>query len=108
MQAAQLLSWLSSLLATLNPVPAPPFTVIVEGNVGSGQSGFSAIIKTETFCTGKSTFLDILQSWPGVETFPEPVAAWQEVSCPAVLCCTVRRWGARTCWRTCTPPRPAG
>jgi len=63
MQGVQLLSWLSSLLATLNPVHAPPFNVIVEGNVGSG----------------KSTFLDILQSWPGVETFPEPVAAWQEV-----------------------------
>ena len=40
-----------------------PFTVLVEGNVGSG----------------KSSFLDIMESWPGVRVFQEPVDVWRNV-----------------------------
>ena len=48
------------------PPPSPPsrpFTVLVEGNIGSG----------------KSSFLDIMQSWPGVAVLPEPVDLWRNV-----------------------------
>jgi len=41
-----------------------PFTILVEGNVGSG----------------KSTFLSILDSLPGIQVFPEPVESWQQVT----------------------------
>jgi len=41
-----------------------PFIILVEGNVGSG----------------KSTFLDIMSSWPGVEVFQEPVDLWRNAS----------------------------
>ena len=41
-----------------------PFVIVVEGNVGSG----------------KSTFLDIVSSWPGVEVYQEPVESWRNVS----------------------------
>jgi len=40
-----------------------PFTILVEGNVGSG----------------KSTFLNILDSLPDIQVFPEPVESWQQV-----------------------------
>ena len=40
-----------------------PFIVLVEGNVGSG----------------KSTFLDIMKSWPGVKVLQEPVGLWRNV-----------------------------
>merc|ERR1712142_123629 len=40
-----------------------PFTILVEGNVGSG----------------KSTFLSIVEKLPGIKTFPEPVESWQQV-----------------------------
>merc|ERR1711962_20690 len=40
-----------------------PFTVLVEGNVGSG----------------KSTFLDIMDSWQGVKVLQEPVEIWRNV-----------------------------
>jgi len=40
-----------------------PVTILVEGNVGSG----------------KSSFLDILSSEPGVEVYQEPVEAWRDV-----------------------------
>jgi len=40
-----------------------PFTILVEGNVGSG----------------KSTFLSILDSLPDIQVFPEPVESWQQV-----------------------------
>merc|ERR1712179_707584 len=48
-----------------------PFTILVEGNVGSG----------------KSTFLNTLDSLPDIQVFPEPVESWQQAG--------------RTCWRTC-------
>merc|ERR1711909_3749 len=40
-----------------------PFTILVEGNVGSG----------------KSTFLNTLDSLPDIQVFPEPVESWQQV-----------------------------
>ena len=40
-----------------------PFTVLVEGNVGSG----------------KSSFLDIMETWPGVAVLQEPVEVWRDV-----------------------------
>ena len=41
--------------------PPRPFTVLVEGNVGSG----------------KSSFLDIMESWQGVFVLQEPVETWR-------------------------------
>jgi len=41
-----------------------PFVIAVEGNVGCG----------------KSTFLKLMSSLPGVETYPESVERWQNVS----------------------------
>ena len=41
--------------------PPRPFTVLVEGNVGSG----------------KSSFLDIMESWQGVSVLQEPVETWR-------------------------------
>jgi len=41
-----------------------PYIILVEGNVGSG----------------KSTFLDIMESWPGVEVFQEPVEMWRNIN----------------------------
>eukprot|EP00092_Neocalanus_flemingeri_P030157 GFUD01032735.1.p1 GENE.GFUD01032735.1~~GFUD01032735.1.p1 ORF type:complete len:274 (-),score=79.28 GFUD01032735.1:265-1086(-) len=46
-----------------------PFTIVVEGNVGSG----------------KSTFLKIMEKLPGVKAFPEPVKKWQEVGTQNLL-----------------------
>jgi len=46
-----------------------PFTILVEGNVGSG----------------KSTFLKIMETFPGVKTFPEPVEKWQKVGTQNLL-----------------------
>ena len=48
---------------TVSSPTARPFTVLVEGNVGSG----------------KSSFLDIMESWPGVTVFQEPVDVWRNV-----------------------------
>jgi len=46
-----------------------PFTILVEGNVGSG----------------KSTFLKIMDKFPGVKVFPEPVDNWQKVGSQNLL-----------------------
>lgn len=47
-----------------NKTSAGPKIILVEGNIGSG----------------KSSFLDIMSSWPGVEVFTEPVDLWRNVS----------------------------
>jgi len=61
------LSFLGTKLETnsLNPSNniSRPFTILVEGNVGSG----------------KSTFLSIMENFEGVQVFPEPVDQWQQV-----------------------------
>ena len=40
-----------------------PLIIFVEGNIG----------------TGKSTFLDIMSSWPGVDVYLEQVDLWRDV-----------------------------
>ena len=52
-----------SIVSSAETAETRPFTVLVEGNIGSG----------------KSSFLDIMQSWPGVAVFQEPVDLWRNV-----------------------------
>ena len=56
-----------------------PVTILVEGNVGSGKSSCDSLTACMTAVTGKSSFLDILSSEPGVEVYQEPVEAWRDV-----------------------------
>jgi len=68
-----MLSWILSALGSFtnlrntvditNDTSTNPVIILVEGNIG----------------TGKSTFLDIMSSWPGVEVFLEQVDLWRNV-----------------------------
>ena len=39
----------------------------------------SIVLSFEMDIAGKSTFLKIMETFPGVKTFPEPVEKWQKV-----------------------------
>ena len=68
-----MLSWILSVLGSItnlsntgnitNDTRTNPIIILVEGNIG----------------TGKSTFLEIMSSWPGVEVFLEQVDLWRNV-----------------------------
>ena len=52
---------------------------------------------------GKSTFLKIMDKFPGVKVFPEPVESWQKVwmTCLLMRLAILCRLEVRTCWMTC-------
>lgn len=62
--AKQLITKVAMSLATKTKVAGRPFTVIVEGNVGSG----------------KTTFLEYFSKYPEVCVLAEPVESWRNLN----------------------------